>query len=193
MDLSREFWDQRYRSNETGWDLGGPSTPLKAYIDQLSDRDLRILIPGGGRAYEAEHAHRSGFRSVFVIDLTDAPLKDLLNRCPDFPKDHLIEGDFFLHEGEYDLILEQTFFCALDPSLRGEYVRQIKRLLAPGGRLAGVLFNDALNTDRPPFGGVKEEYDLLFREQFEEFSLEPCMNSIQPRSGRELWLKAVRP
>ena len=192
MELDRNFWEDRYHSNETGWDLGGPSTPLKEYLDQLTDKELRILIPGGGKAWEAEYAHRQGFTNVFVIDLTDAPFKELLSRCPDFPKEHLIVGDFFQHEGQYDRILEQTFFCALDPALRERYVADMKKLLAPGGKLVGVLFNDTLNTDRPPFGGFKADYEPLFRKHFEQLSMEPCHNSIEPRAGRELWLCAVK-
>jgi transcriptional antiterminator Rof (Rho-off) len=198
MDLDRNFWEARYHTGETGWDLGAPSTPLKEYIDQLTDKDLKILIPGGGRAWEAEYAHRQGFREVYVIDLTDAPFKDLLSRCPDFPKEHLIVGDFFQHEGQYDRILEQTFFCALDPAWRERYVAHMKKLLKPatagrpGGKLVGVLFNDALNTDRPPFGGFKADYELLFRRHFANVSMELCHNSIKPRAGREIWLCAVK-
>lgn len=192
QELDASYWDARYRTGETGWDAGGPTTPLKAYIDQLGPKDLRILIPGAGRAYEAEHLHRSGFTQVHVIDLTDAPYADLLARCPDFPRAHLHVGDFFAHEGRYDRILEQTFFCALDPSLRPRYVRKMHELLAPGGRLVGVLFDDALNTDRPPFGGHADEYRSLFGARFTDLVLEPCTNSIPPRAGRELWLRATR-
>lgn len=193
MALDRQYWNDRYAQGETGWDIGGPSTPLREYIDQLKDKDLRILIPGGGRAYEAEHAHRKGFRHVFVIDLTDAPLQDLLARCPDFPQDHWITGDFFQHDERYDLILEQTFFCALDPGLRSRYVEHMHRLLVPGGKLQGVLFSIPLNNDRPPFGGSAEEYRPLFEPFFPDVSLRPCYNSIKPREGNELWLRAQRP
>lgn len=192
MKLDRAFWENRYTGADTGWDLGAPSTPLKEYLDQLSDKQLRILIPGGGRAYEAEYANRLGFGQVFVIDLTDAPLHDLLSRCPDFPREHFIVGDFFTHEGRYDLIIEQTFFCAIDPMLRERYVQRMHRLLRPGGKLVGVLFNDALNADKPPFGGFKDDYLPLFRHWFPDVSLETCRNSIPPRAGRELWLHAVR-
>lgn len=192
MNLDRSFWEGRYHAGETGWDLGGPSTPLKEYLDQLTDKGLRILIPGGGRAWEAEYAHRQGFRNVFVIDLTDAPFKDLRSRCPDFPKEHLIVGDFFAHEGQYDRILEQTFFCALHPALRASYVERMHALLKPGGKLVGLLFNDTLNADRPPFGGFAEDYAPLFAAWFGRYSLVPCHNSIAPRAGRELWLEAVK-
>jgi methyl halide transferase len=192
MPPDKDFWTARYIGNDTGWDIGSPSTPLKEYIDQLQDRSLRILIPGAGRAYEAEYLHRKGFRQVFIIDLADAPYQDLLQRCPDFPKEHLIVGDFFEHQGQYDLIFEQTFFCALDPDLRRAYVRHMHALLKPGGRLVGVLFDDPLNDDRPPYGGSRQEYLSIFGALFNDLKLERCHNSIPPRAGRELWLRAAR-
>lgn len=192
MELDHDFWAERYATGDTRWDLGGPSTPLKSYIDQLTDKDMRILIPGGGRSYEAEYLHRKGFKNVFALDLTDAALKAMLIRCPYFPKEHLIVGDFFAHVGQYDRILEQTFFCALDPSLRSRYVEKMHALLAPGGKLCGVLFDDVLNADHPPFGGNAAEYRTLFGPTFTKLSITPCYNSIAPRAGREVWLRAVK-
>lgn len=192
MDPNALFWKERYASGKTGWDLGAVSTPLKTYFDQLTDKGLRILIPGGGRSYEAEYLHRLGFRNVFALDLAEAPFDDLLRRCPGFPREQLIISDFFQHVGKYDRIIEQTFFCALDPKLRPKYVDRAHALLAPGGILTGLLFDDPLNTDHPPFGGNAEEYRQLFGHKFQELKLTPCHNSIAPRAGRELWLKAVK-
>ncbi len=195
MPLDRDFWESLYTTADTGWDLGGPSTPLKEYIDQLSNKDLRILIPGAGRAYEAEYLHTLGFKNVVVIDLTDAPFGDLLKRCPEFPQDHLIVGDFFTHQATYDLIIEQTFFCALDPSLRERYVKKMHELLVPGGKLVGVLFDDPMtekDPNHPPFGGTADEYRKLFAGRFSTLRMEPCHNSIAPRSGREAWIAATK-
>jgi len=184
------YWDDRYSKSDSPWDIGAPSTPLATYLDGLTDKSLRILIPGAGRAYEAEHAHRVGFTHVFPMDFTGAPLEALRKRCPDFPVGNLLVGDFFAHDGQYDLILEQTFFCALDPSLRAQYVEHMARLLKPGGKLVGVLFDSVPNPVGPPFGGSEAEYRALFRLFFPDVSLERCYNSIPPRAGRELWLCA---
>lgn len=192
IKLDKAFWEGRYEAGNTGWDIGSVSTPLKAYFDQLTDKELAILIPGGGRSYEAEYLHRQGFRNVHVVDLAGEPFAALLDRCPDFPRAHLHQGDFFKHAGRYDRIIEQTFFCALDPSLRMGYVQYMHELLAPGGKLVGVLFDDPLFTEHPPFGGNREEYLRLFSEVFKDLSLAPCYNSIKPRSGRELWIRAVK-
>ena len=57
VNLSEEFWDQKYQNNKIGWDLGEVSPPLRAYFDQLENKGQTILIPGGGNSYEAEYLH----------------------------------------------------------------------------------------------------------------------------------------
>lgn len=191
-ELNKEYWNNRYRNNETGWDIGHASTPLKEYIDQLEDKGLSILVPGGGNAYEAEYLHNKGFTNVHLLDISPVPLENFLKRVPTFPKEHLICEDFFDHNGKYDLVLEQTFFCAIDPALRSKYAEHMHQLLNPGGKLVGLLFNDKLNDDRPPFGGNANEYRKLFEKLFSFKHFETAYNSIPPRAGRELFVSLVK-
>ena len=73
-DLTDKYWNQRYLTDDFAWDLGDVSAPLKAYIEQLDNIDLKILIPGAGNSYEAEFLFRKGFKNVFVLDFAEAPL-----------------------------------------------------------------------------------------------------------------------
>lgn len=192
MNLDESYWTDRYLSGKTGWDIGFPSTPLKEYIDQLKDKSLRILIPGAGNAYEAEYLYNNGFFNIKVIDLSRPPLERLSERCPGLGNHQLIHDDFFNHSGQYDLILEQTFFCALNPVLRPAYVIKMNELLVKGGKLVGVLFNIPLNSDHPPFGGSKEEYLSLFETKMKIKRMEQCYNSIAPRQGSELFIQFIK-
>lgn len=192
MELDKDYWNNRYSGNQIGWDVGATTTPLKEFIDTLEDKSIRILIPGCGNAYEAEYLHRKGFENVFVIDIAPLALEAFSERVPEFPKDHLILGDFFEHDAEYDLILEQTFFCALNPYLRPIYAKKMHGLLASKGKLAGVMFNFELTEKGPPFGGSVEEYRGYFDEYFDITSPEECKNSIKPRLGNELWVELVK-
>ena len=187
--LDKEFWNNLYETAQTGWDIGFPSTPLKTFIDNIENKDKSILIPGCGRAYEAEYLYMKGFKKVTIIDLSPLALDAFSKRLPSFPKSQLIEGDFFEHQGQYDLILEQTFFCALDPQLRPDYALKMKSLLKEGGILFGLLFNFPLSAEGPPFGGSEAEYLNLFRSHFQIQHLEICYNSIKPRAGREFFLE----
>jgi SAM-dependent methyltransferase len=186
--IDKEYWTNRYKNNQVGWDLGSVSTPLKIYIDQLTDPSQSILIPGAGNSYEAEYLFNAGFTNTFLLDISPVPLQNFKNRMSQVPESHLICQNFFDHQGQYDLILEQTFFCALDPLLRKSYVEKAHGLLKPGGRIVGLLFNIPLNTDHPPFGGNKEEYSELFTDLFEIKTMESCYNSITPRAGNELFI-----
>jgi thiopurine S-methyltransferase len=95
--------------------------------------------------------------------------------------------DFFELNDNFDLILEQTFFCALNPNLRKSYVDKIHQLLNPKGKLAGLLFDFELTESGPPFGGNLSVYKSLFEDQFETMVLESSINSIKERQGKELF------
>ena len=192
QNLNADYWNTRYLTNDFAWDTGSITTPLKSYFDQLTDKNLKILIPGAGNAHEAEYLVNLGFTDVFVCDIAPAPLENLKKRCPAFKDDHLLLLDFFELQDSFDLIIEQTFFCALDPSLRKKYFTKMAQLLKPGGKLVGVLFDDVLNTDKPPFGGNKSEYLTYIGPSFKISNFEACYNSIKPRENRELFVNLVR-
>jgi len=192
MFLSEDYWNKRYTDNDFGWDAGDITTPLQTYFDQLSDKNLRILIPGAGNAYEAQYLFNKGFKNVFILDFAGVALENFSARCPGFPKQNLLKENFFKHDGKYDLIIEQTFFCAIDPKLRPAYSEKMNALLNPKGKLVGLLFNDILNSDKPPFGGNKEEYLAYFTPYFTIHTFEECYNSIKPRAGRELFIHLTK-
>lgn len=188
LKLNQDFWNERYATGDMGWDIGYPSTPIKEYIDQLTSKELKILIPGCGNAYEAEYLYQQGFKNVYLIDISPIALENFSKRVPSYPKSQLIAGDFFEYKEQYDLIIEQTFFCAINPELRHAYAKQVKALLKPQGKLVGLLFNVPLNADHPPFGGNIEEYRRYFDPLFTIQKMETATNSIAPRAGRELFV-----
>ncbi|WP_418639582.1 methyltransferase domain-containing protein [Winogradskyella sp.] len=186
-NLNKNYWENRYTNNQIGWNIGAISTPLKTYIDQLKNKSLKILIPGAGNSYEAEYLWNKGFKNVYVLDFAQQPLDNLKNRVPKFPQDQLLNADFFTLSNNFDLIIEQTFFCALNPILRQQYVKQMHHLLKPKGKLVGLLFNFELTEEGPPFGGNEAEYKSLFKNKFKIKILKPSINSIKERQGKELF------
>ncbi len=188
-NLSKEFWNQKYLDSNTPWDIGDVSPPLKSFIDQIKNKNIRILIPGAGNAYEAVYLFENRFQNVFVCDWAEEAFDSLKTQIPTFPKSHLLVSDFFELELEIDLILEQTFFCAIDPNLRHKYVQKSADLLSSGGLIAGLLFASEFPMEGPPFGGTATEYRKLFEPFFEIETLEIAKNSIKPRLGNELFFK----
>lgn len=186
-NLDKAYWENRYKANQIGWNVGYTSTPIKTYIDQLENKSLKILIPGAGNSYEAEHLWNKGFKNIYVLDFAQQPLSNFKDRIPDFPEVQLLNLNFFDLNDHFDLVLEQTFFCALHPNLRKRYVAKMNTLLQPHGKIIGLLFNFELTETGPPFGGSILEYTALFEAFFEIKVLEPSINSIKERKGNELF------
>ena len=180
------YWEERYQKGETGWDVGTISTPLKEYIDQLTDKNIKILIPGAGNGYEFDYLITNGFKNVFVVDIAASPLKNIAERNPEFAS-NLIHSDFFALNDKFDLVLEQTFFCAIPPTMRSDYAKKMHEILHPKGKIAGLLFDFPLTAEGPPFGGSTDEYLELFSNNFTIKTLEKAYNSIKPRENKELF------
>jgi len=182
-----QYWEQRYLQNETGWDMHQVSPPLKNYIDTIEDKNINILIPGCGNAYEAQYLWELGFKNITLIDIAETPVKRLQEKFAHQPI-QIFHQDFFIHQGSYQLILEQTFFCAIDPLLRPAYAEKCAQLLAPAGILAGLLFNTEFEKEGPPFGGHQKEYRKYFEPYFKFLQFDVCTTTIPPRMGKELFI-----
>ncbi len=190
--LSPAYWEQRYREGYTPWNIGHVSPPLRRFMEDIEDKATRILIPGAGHAHEAAYLHQQGFTQVWVCDWAPSAFQGLLEEAPDFPRAHLLVADFFALDMEVDIILEQTFFCAIDPQLRSAYARKAAQLLRPGGILAGLLFAEPFEQPGPPFGGTAAEYRPYFEPYFDILHMDLAPDSIKPRLGRELFVEMRR-
>ena len=190
MNIShpRNYWSTRYQNHETGWDIGFASPALITYAQQLTRKDLKILIPGCGNAHEAIWLAQNGFSNITLIDIAPQAIAHAKLALRPFKGVHFIEGDFFELNQNFDLVLEQTFFCALSPALRAQYVEKMYELLTPSGKIAGLLFNTIFEKQGPPFGGSINEYQNLFSPKFNIKTMALCYNSIPARAEREVFI-----
>jgi methyl halide transferase len=191
-ELDQEFWDSKYREKSFGWDLGEVSPPLKEYFNQLNDKNIAILIPGCGNSYETQYLLEKGFNNITLIDISPTLTDELRKKFNNNKSVKIVCEDFFEHNGQYDLVVEQTFFCAINPTLREKYCIKTKQLLFKNGKLAGLLFDVVFEKPGPPFGGSKEEYTQLFSKHFNLKTLEICYNSFFKRANTELFFIATK-
>ena len=186
-----QYWEDRYRKDKTGWDMHQVSPPLKNYLDQIQNKDIKILIPGCGNAYEAEYLIHKGFKDVHVLDIANQPLINLQSRVSESNALHIHQTDFFEFYDTFDLIIEQTFFCALNPDLRLAYAEKMYDLLNKNGQLVGLLFDFPLISG-PPYGGNINEYYTYFRPRFEFKTFQRSYNSYKKRFPKEIFINLVK-
>jgi SAM-dependent methyltransferase len=188
LDEPIEFWNSKWIREDTGWDIGYASPAISEYIRQYSNKEARILIPGCGNAYEAEFLAQNGFTDITLLDIAPTLTSKLQRQFNANPAVTVLCEDFFHHRGQYDLIIEQTFFCAISPDKRMDYVEKSASLLNPGGKIAGLLFDRTFDSPNPPFGGDRATYQKLFDSFFRIHTMTPCFNSIPPRANAEVFI-----
>ncbi len=189
--LDAQYWDAQWKSNTIGWDLGVPAPPLVAFMDTIENKEAKILIPGCGNAYEAEYLVSKGFTNITLIDISETASAILNEKFLNQDAVRVLCEDFFELKDSFDIIIEQTFFCALPPSMRQRYVWKMHSLLNDQGILAGLLFNRQFDVS-PPFGGSSEEYEKLFQTAFHIDQLSTANNSVSPRANSELFFSFVK-
>ena len=165
-ELDAAAWQQRYDSNSIGWDRGGPSPVLYAWLDAEQLVPCRILIPGCGHGYEVLELAKRGF-SVTAIDFAEAPVERLNRRLQERElAARIVKQDALTFQPDelFDAVYDQTFLCAIAPDLRPAYAVQLHRWLRTGGSLFAVFMQcSQLERPGPPFHCDLEDMKRLFQ------------------------------
>jgi len=131
------FWEERYKQQQTGWDRGDISPNLLYWLENDLLKPCRILIPGCGNGYEVVALAERGF-DVVAIDIVQIPIDKLKIEleAKQF-RAELVHSDFFTWQCDqpFDAIYEQTSLCALPPDEWNRYENCLYDWLNPAGHL----------------------------------------------------------
>lgn len=188
------FWTNKYLNNEAGWDLGGPAAALKSVLPKLKLPSSRILVLGGGGGHDAAYFAELGHH-VTLVDISSEAITRAKKNYGHLTNLSLVEGDLFDLPndmyGQFDVVFEHTCYCAINPSLRDELVRQWRRLLNDTGFLFAVFFTMPKRSG-PPFGASEWEIRQRIQKSFHTVLWQRFRQSIGPRIGRELVMYAQK-
>ena len=190
------YWEDAYVRADAGWDLGVPAPPIVSLVDGRRDlvRPGRALVVGCGRGHDALALASRGF-SVIALDWSPSAAREARARLTgEAGPPRVLRGDVRrlpVATASVDHVVEHTCFCALDPADRPLYVREVARVLRPGGLLFGLFYEPAA-PQNPPFTTSEAELRGLFGAAFDLAVLERARDSIERRAGRELLAAFVR-
>lgn len=191
---TKEDWQKHYETDDLRWDLEEVSPTFARLWESKQLVPGKTIIPGCGRGHEVIYLTERGFE-VTAVDFAEGAVS-LLNQALKEKglKSEILFKDFFELSSDYDqsfdLMLEQTFFCAITPSLRSHYVDTAARLLKSGGLLVG-LFYETNEEGGPPFNTTYEDVRNHFSGLFTVERLEKATHSTERRKDKE-WLAFLR-
>lgn len=183
-----DFWESRYQAKETPWDLGEAAPPFQTWRESESTAYPKgtMAVIGCGKGHDAALFAKAGFE-VTGIDYAQGAVKAAKEKYGELIQ--VIQADMFnLPENsqkKFDWVLEHTFFCAISPLKRPDYVNAVNFLLKPGGYLLGLFWAHS-EPGGPPFKTDLEEILLAFSGPFRLISHKIPDNSIESRRGQEI-------
>ena len=190
-----QFWNERYATGRTPWDLGGVPPALTRYLALHPGAGARVLIPGCGSGHEIAAFAAAGY-TVTAIDFSPPVVQRARTRLGPPLASRVIEGDFFTQvfpDAPFDLVYERTFLCALPPEWWPKIVARTAHLLKPDGLLVGLYFFGEKD-DGPPFGLDSDEPARVFGAHFKLTADQPipASESLPLFAGHECWQERRR-
>ena len=215
-----DFWDGLYAEGQDGWELGGPSPALEAWLDaggrfeapRLSagggsagaisgpphktiGQSPRLAVPGCGRGHDARLLARRGYQ-VTAFDFAEAAVAEARRLAAAEGVDMAVEQrDVFTlapdHREAFDGVWEYTCFCAIDPGRRAEYADVLHAILKPAGLLLACFYPVREGRDGPPFPVSREDIASALAGRFTVLTEAAPARSPERRRGLE-WLVLAR-
>jgi len=197
-DLTRDGysaadWQKHYDEDDLTWDIGEVAPPFVRLWEQGGIPRGRMIVPGCGQGHEVRFFADQGL-DVTGVDYARGAVERLqaeLDR-QNIPG-RVVRQDFFeldsTHDSRYDILLEQTFFCAIHPDQRSNYMETACRILKPRGWLIGLFYATG-QEGGPPFNTTDQDIRALFADRFQFLKLEKCDHSHGRREGKE-WLSVM--
>jgi SAM-dependent methyltransferase len=154
-----QWWDERYETGDTRWDGAGAHPLLDSLIPPLKITRCRVLVLGCGAGHDAAWWERQG-HIVTGVDFSQEAIDRARAQYGERDSLKWVQADAFKlpkdWSSRFDIIFENTMFCAIPPARREELVRTWWRLLTPRGRVIGLaLVMDKLSG--PPYGSSEWE------------------------------------
>jgi methyl halide transferase len=184
-----EYWENIYLNNDTGWDLGIPTPVFEKISSEITTG--KVIILGCGRGYDAVMFAKKGFE-VTAVDFSPSAINYLKNiaDCQSILVNTIQEDIFFLKEkfkGYFDYVIEQTCFCAIDPTRRVEYEALVKTILNDNGKLIGLWYpiGKLLSEGGPPWGISVSEIKSTFKKGWSVVKENYPKLSIEKRKNKE--------
>lgn len=184
----KDLWSKRYTDKDMGWDMGQPSPSLVWAVDKLKLPKMRIAVLGSGVGHDAFYLSEKGHK-VTGFDFSSEAIAQAQVKYPANENLQWVCHDVFQMADSYrqsfDLIVEHTCFCAIDPVRRQELVSVWKDILTEEGQILGVFFVMPKSYG-PPYGATEQEiYERLEKNFRPNFWLR-SRASHPRRLGREL-------
>jgi len=173
-------WDSFYKENkieEMPWYEKNLDLDLEYQINSMNLTQGKFLDLGTGPGTQAIQLDKLGFEAT-GSDISKNAIEKAkqLSSNVSFVVDDILNSSF--PDGSFDFILDRGCFHVLEPSLRKDYLNQIKKILKDDGILFLKVMSieeKGLPKDEGPYRFSQQEVIDTFEKDFEIIEIKPTV------------------
>lgn len=143
-----EYWDERYRANDTTFDWFVSYDALKDVIQPLVKPDSKILVVGCGNSRLSAQLYDSGFHNIVNIDISEIVINQMRSRYREMERMEWTRMDVTkmeLAENSFDLVIDKATIDSLlcgSNSFHNVYQmnKNISRVMKKGARYVCITY-----------------------------------------------------
>lgn len=143
-----DYWDERYKANDTTFDWFVSFEPLKDVIQPLVKPEHKVLVVGCGNSRLSPQLYDMGIPNITNIDISEVVIGQMRSRYREMDRMEWIKMDVMkmdFPDNSFDLVIDKgtidSLLCGAN-SFHNVYQmnKQISRVLKKGGRLISITY-----------------------------------------------------
>jgi EEF1A lysine methyltransferase 4 len=143
-----EYWDERYKANDTTFDWFVAYEPIKDVIQPLVKPEYKVLIVGCGNSRLSPQLYDSGLHNIHNIDISEVVVNQMRSRYREMDKMEWTRMDVMKLEfpdNTFDIVIDKgtidSLLCGSN-SFHNVYQmnKQISRVLKKGGHYITITY-----------------------------------------------------
>lgn len=143
-----DYWDERYKANDTTFDWFVSFEPLKDLIQSIVRHDHKILVVGCGNSRLSPQLYDSGYQNVTNIDISEVVIHQMKTRYKELDRMEWLKMDVMKMEfpdSTFDVVIDKgtvdSLLCGSN-SFHNVYQmnKNVARVLKRGGRYIVVTY-----------------------------------------------------
>jgi thiopurine S-methyltransferase len=183
--MQREFWEQRWQENQTGFHLNEINPYLKAHWQAVTnDQKGQVFVPLCGKSLDLIWLQQQGY-SVTAVECSEIAVKAFFNEQGIEPEVSqqgafkrfrstglcIYQGDYFQLEAsmlrDISLVYDRASLVAMPGAMRKAYAEKMMALLPASVSmlLIALEYDQSLMTG-PPFSVIQENIVELYQQGF---------------------------
>ena len=143
-----DYWDERYKANDTTFDWFVSFEPLKDLIQSIARHDHKILVVGSGNSRLSPQLYENGYHSITNIDISEVVIHQMKTRYKELDRMEWLKMDAMKMEfpdSTFDVVIDKgtvdSLLCG-NNSFHNVYQmnKNVARVLKRGGRYIVVTY-----------------------------------------------------